>query len=131
MMLNGASGSTATGCARTPSGMSHAASGSPALLPSSVTRRSVPASSLPAVAFALAASTKRCRAPESATMAASCSGVALGGSGAATTPARSAPRNTATYSIDVAAQIAATSPAAQPSRCSDAATRSIRPSSSP
>ncbi len=70
-------------------------------------------------------------APQSAIIAAREAGVEEGASGAIATPARKAPRKTAAYSIEVAAQIAIASPAPTPSRCKAAATRSMMASSSP
>jgi len=55
-------------------------------------------------------------APQSAIIAASDSGVEEGASGAATQPARSAPRKMAAYSIEEAATIATAWPCATPSR---------------
>ncbi len=74
---------------------------------SSATRRGDASRAASPSACAVVASRNRWRAPESATIAASCAGRGARRAAAPRrTPARSAPRNTATYSIDAAAQIA-------------------------
>ena len=78
-----------------------------------------------------ARSTKKKRAPESAAIAATEAGVSEGAIGATATPARRAPRKTATYSIELAAQIAIASRAFTPEAWSVAATRSMSASSVP
>ena len=89
------------------------------------------ATAWPSSAAAIGSSRNRIFAPQSDSIVANASGVDEGASGATATPARSAPRNIAPYSTHDAAQIEMTSPACTPSRCNEAATRSINWSSSP
>jgi hypothetical protein len=78
---------------------------------------------------AVEASTNSRLACASATMRARLDGVLPGASGATTTPARSAPRKTNACITDGAPHSAIASPGTSPSRCSAAATRSMRASS--
>jgi hypothetical protein len=67
-------------------------------------------------AFATDASTNSSVAPASATMVAMLAAVDDGASGATAMPARSVPRNTAEYSMDIPAQTAIACPGLIPSR---------------
>ncbi|MCY1219100.1 hypothetical protein D9M72_310620 [compost metagenome] len=126
MMLSGISGRIPGSVTGVPAGASQAWYGWPASLPSSVTMGV--AASWPRTGCstsATVASVNRMRAPASATMPARLSGVDDGASGATTTPARTAPRYTAAYSIEDDAQMAMASPGRTPSRASAAAMRSM------
>ncbi len=128
MMLNGQSGCTSTGAGVAPAGSSQASKARPGAMPSSETQREGSARS-PSAASA-AASTNSSLACASPSIDAKLSGVTDGASGATTTPARRAPRNTAAWRGELCAQIAIASPGFRPARCSEAATRSISASSS-
>src|ERR1700674_2399525 len=124
MMLNGASGTTATGSGLAPGGASQATKDA-----SSSPTRWMGGS--PSHTAATSASANSIFAPQSASMARKLVGEDEGASGAAAAPARSAPRKLTTYSKEAAAAIATASPGRTPSRCKAAATRSISQSSSP
>ncbi len=124
MMLNGAPGSIDTGCGFALSGASHSRI-------EIGTRRNDAGNFCPSSAAAIGASRNRILAPQSASIVANASGVDDGASGATATPARKAPRKIAPYSTHEAAQIEMASPACTPSRCNEAATRSINWSSMP
>src|SRR5512140_432183 len=124
MMLNGQFGCTFTGRGFAPTGASQSCNDG-WLEPSMKMRRA-------GVSKAGAtASTNRCAAPLSATIPANCAGREPVGIGATAAPARNAPRNTAAYSSELAAQIAMRCCGRTPSRCNDAATRSTMASSWP
>src|SRR5438552_2041306 len=106
MMLKAQSGSGLTGFGRAPIGASQDWSDAPAGDSSRAMRfAAILAAAVSSVA-ATVASRKNSLAPASAAMPASSSAVHEGASGATTAPARSAPRYTAAYSIDVPAQLA-------------------------
>ena len=115
MMLNASAGAISTGAGRAPPGARHCEKGSPAAESSSAIRLIEKPPALARLA-AVDASRKRCVAPLSMTMPASCSAVDDGASGETTTPARSAPRNSVAYSMEVVAQTAMVARCATPSR---------------
>lgn len=130
-MLNGCPGAMVTGAGRAPTGSSQASNAAPAAAdPSSAMGLAEIRSRTGARCAATPASRNRRGAPQSAIMAASCSGVEEGASGAAATPTRNAARKITMYSRQEAAQMAAAPPGVTPSRCSAAAARSTRASSS-
>jgi hypothetical protein len=124
MTLNELLGSIATGVGVSPSGANQRAKSSPSPSLSRATRRAVISPDTDARCFETSASLKRCVAPQSSSMVMSCAGVADGGSGATVAPARTIAMKSATYSIELDAQIETISPGRTPSRCNDAAMRS-------
>ena len=114
MMLNAQPGSISTAGAVAPSGASQASKGWPTSEPSRDTFGAATATS--PISLATAASTKKILAPESAIITPRLSAVDEGANGATATPARRAPKNAATYSIEVEAQMAMTSRGPTPSR---------------
>src|SRR5262245_11725540 len=106
MMLNVWSGSISTFAGFDPSGASHDVNEGLAE-PSSAIRFSVSFSVTPSSAADALSSTNKSPAPQSRTIAASCSAVDEGASGQVAAPMRSAATNVVTYSIDDGLQIAA------------------------
>src|SRR5688572_13186888 len=106
MILNAAAGSIDTGAGVAPAASSQRSSASSAADPSSEMRLAEHA--MPSNEAALAASANTNFAPQSDSIICMLSGRDDVGSGATATPARSAPRNTAPYSMLPAAQIAIT-----------------------
>src|SRR5574337_1446387 len=96
MRLNGQSGSIATGSGFAPAGASQCAKASVSSRVSGIASPDV--TPAPSSAACASPSTNHRRAPASVAIATSCGGVADGASGAAASPARSAPRNTPRYS---------------------------------
>ena len=107
-----------------PSGASHDANDGLAE-PSSAMRFTVSFSTTPSRADDALSSTNSSPAPQSRTIAASCSGVDDGASGQAAAPMRRAATNTVTYSIEDGLQIATAPLLVTPSRCIAAAARSM------
>src|SRR5262245_44747983 len=110
MMLKALPGSILTTAGTAPGGASHVSSDSAREVLSSATSFEATGGRAEANRLETSASRKRILASQSATNAATVVAVDDGASGATATPARSAPRKTAPYAIEVLAQIAMVSP---------------------
>src|SRR5215470_19241583 len=105
MMLKTSFGPTTTGNGLISAGVSHCLSDCPGDKPSSTTYFTAFGGSMHSSAPTTVSSRNKILASLSSVIDMTICGVAVGGIGATPTPARSAPRNTPQYSIDVLAQM--------------------------
>src|SRR3569623_2954549 len=106
MMVNAQSGRISTGACVAPGAASQSLNGRAASLSSSAISVARIDARTGAIASPTVLSTNSSRASASSAIVARLSGEEEGASGATATPARNAPRNTAAYAIEVAAQLA-------------------------
>src|SRR3990167_350105 len=128
MMLNGSPGAEVRSSGIAPSSAIHALNGSPASLSSSAMRLTPAGRSSRARRSEISLSSSRTRLPLSSSMAMIVSGVAVDVSGAATAPARIAPRKARPVVTAFIAAMATGSCLCTPSRCRAVAMRSSRAS---